>query len=112
MKNRHIFDAARNAVHGFGVLAGEKAARRELGVLIAPITLLMYEVNVYTLLVFVLSCLLLSLESMNTAIEMLCDLNTTEFDERIRAIKDVAASAIFIIPCVQVILLVIWYAHL
>ena len=88
----------------------EKAAKRELFLLVASIVLLIHDLNLYTVLIFTLSCILLSLEAINTAIELLCNLHTLEFDERIRAIKDVAATAIFIIPCLQLALLAIWYA--
>lgn len=89
----------------------EKAAKRELFLLVASIVLLIHDLNLYTVLIFTLSCILLSLEAINTAIELLCNLHTLEFDERIRAIKDVAATAIFIIPCLQLALLAIWYAE-
>lgn len=110
MKNKNIFEATRNALSGLRVLLREKAAKRELVVLFASIALLIYDLNVYTILIFTLSCLLLSVEAINTAIELLCDLHTLEFDERIRSIKDVAATAIFIIPCSQLVLLCIWYS--
>jgi diacylglycerol kinase (ATP) len=93
------------------VLMREKAAKRELFLLVASIVLLIHDLNLYTVLIFTLSCILLSLEAINTAIELLCNLHTLEFDERIRAIKDVAATAIFIIPCLQLALLAIWYAE-
>ena len=88
----------------------EKAAKRELFLFLVSLALLIHELNVYTVLIFALSGILLSLEAINTAIELLCNLHTLEFDERIRAIKDVAATAIFIIPCIQLALLAIWYA--
>lgn len=112
MKNKNLFQATRNAINGLSVLLSEKAARRELMLLVAAVALLAYELNIFTILIFTLSCLLLCLEAINTAIERLCDIHTLEFDVRIRAVKDVAAAAIFIVLCSQLALLGIWYASL
>lgn len=43
-----------------------------------------------------LSGLVLSLETMNSAIEKVCDLFTTETDQRIKKIKDIAAGSVLI----------------
>ena len=48
----------------------EKAAKRELFLLVASIVLLIHDLNLYTVLIFTLSCILLSLEAINTAIEL------------------------------------------
>lgn len=41
--------------------------------------------------------LLLSFELLNTAIEMICDKLTLEYDEDIRTIKDLSSSAVFLL---------------
>jgi diacylglycerol kinase (ATP) len=41
--------------------------------------------------------LLLAFETMNTAIEKLCNKLTTDFDPKIRDIKDLSSAAVFII---------------
>ena len=44
----------------------------------------------------IVSALVLSMEALNSAIERLCDLYSTEFDDRIKLIKDIAAGAVLI----------------
>jgi diacylglycerol kinase (ATP) len=108
MKNKHLMQATQNAIAGLRVLFAEKAARRELALLVGTALLLLIQVNVYTLLIFALSWALLAVEAMNTAIEKLCDLYSTEYDLRIKSIKDVAAAAIFLILLGQASLLLLW----
>lgn len=47
-------------------------------------------------MIFLISVLVMGLEAINTAIEQLCDLYSTEANERIKKIKDVAAGAVLI----------------
>ncbi len=46
--------------------------------------------------IFLISALVMGLEAINTAIEQLCDLYSTEVNERIKKIKDLAAGAVLI----------------
>jgi diacylglycerol kinase len=46
--------------------------------------------------ILVISALVLSLEVMNSALERLCDLYSTEQDNRIKMIKDLAAGAVLL----------------
>ena len=46
--------------------------------------------------IFLISALVMGLEAINTAIEHLCDLYSTEANERIKKIKDIAAGAVLI----------------
>lgn len=46
--------------------------------------------------IFLISALIMGLEAINTAIEHLCDLYSTEENERIKKIKDLAAGAVLI----------------
>ena len=48
------------------------------------------------LTILCISALVLSLEALNSAIEKVCDLYSTEEDSRIKLIKDIAAGAVFI----------------
>lgn len=48
------------------------------------------------LVVLVISALVLTLEMVNSAIEKVCDLYSTEQDIRIKSIKDIAAGAVLI----------------
>ena len=47
-------------------------------------------------IVLLVSALVISLEAINTAIEKLCDLYTSEQNEKIKLIKDIAAAAVLI----------------
>lgn len=48
------------------------------------------------LLIFLISALVLSLEAINSAIEKLCDLYSTEQNPKIKVIKDISAGAVLI----------------
>jgi diacylglycerol kinase len=48
------------------------------------------------LVIILISALVMGLEAMNTAIEHLCDLYSTEANERIKKIKDISAGAVLI----------------
>ena len=48
------------------------------------------------LVIFLISALVMGLEAINTAIENLCDLYSTETNERIKKIKDISAGAVLI----------------
>ena len=48
-------------------------------------------------IVLTVSALVISLEAINTAIEKLCDLYSSESNEKIKLIKDVAAAAVLIV---------------
>lgn len=97
MKNRNVFSAFQNAVNGLIVLASETSARREIVVVAGALILLILDVNAFSLILFVLSILLLALESVNTAIEEICNYLTQSFDPRIKRIKDLGAGAILLI---------------
>ena len=48
------------------------------------------------LIILGVSALVLSLEALNTSIEKLCDLYTTEQNDKIKTIKDIAAGAVLV----------------
>ena len=48
------------------------------------------------LMILGVSALVLSLEALNTSIEKLCDLYTTEQNDKIKTIKDIAAGAVLV----------------
>lgn len=97
MKNRNVFQAFQNAFDGLRVLASEHAARREFLIVIASLILLIVDLNHFTLILFSLSGLLLAFESLNTAIEEICNFMTKDYDPRIKRIKDLGAAAILLI---------------
>ena len=96
-KKRNIIHATINAVDGLKELVLQKAARRELALVVVAIGFFCYRPNVYTVLIAVLSLVLLAIEALNTAIEKTCDLITTEEHPEIKKIKDLGAAAVMII---------------
>ncbi|MEF9968111.1 MAG: diacylglycerol kinase family protein, partial [Longicatena sp.] len=48
--------------------------------------------------------LVITTEIINTCIEKICDVYTTEFDERIKSIKDVSAGAVLFAATVSLVL--------
>lgn len=54
------------------------------------------------LIILLISALVMGLEAMNTAIEKLCDLYSTETNADIRKIKDISAAAVLICAIVAV----------
>jgi diacylglycerol kinase (ATP) len=96
-KKRNIVHAAINALDGLKVLILQKAAHRELVLVIIAIGFFCYRPNVYTVLIAILSLVLLAIEALNTAIEKLCDLITLEEHPEIKKIKDLGAAAVLII---------------
>lgn len=108
IKNQNFWQTTRNAFNGVRILLSEKAAKREIFVLIASAILVTWNTNLYTVLIFVLSWLLLAVESLNTAIEQVCDMYSQAYDERIKSIKDVASAAIVMILGAQFSLLLLW----
>ncbi len=54
-------------------------------------------------ILFICCAMVLSLEMVNTAIEKLCDLYDTNYNQKIKLIKDVAAAAVLLASIVSVI---------
>src|SRR3954464_15184547 len=96
-KNKDIFRATSHALDGLRELWLEKAARRELAVLLGALVLFGFFPDRYSFALLVLSFVLLAVESLNTAIETLCDHVTPEIHPAIKKAKDLGAAAIFII---------------
>ncbi|MDC0641954.1 diacylglycerol kinase [Candidatus Pelagibacter sp.] len=107
-KNQNIFKATLNALNGLKSLVEEKSAKREIYLILLALFFLLYEPNIFTSTIFILSIILLAFESFNSAIENLCDYLTAKDDPKIRIIKDLSASAIFLI-IISIISVVIIY---
>ena len=87
-----------NSVQGLKVLWGEHSFRVECYIF-APLTLLLFWLDFSTterLIALVLMCLVLVVEGLNTAIEIVCNRITTEYDEGIKAAKDVASASVML----------------
>jgi len=105
-KKRNIIHATINAIDGFKELILQKAARRELILAVIAIGFFCYRPNVYTVLIAVLSLVLLAVESLNTAIEKICDHITPEEHPEIKKIKDLGAAAVMIIVLAIVLIFI------
>jgi diacylglycerol kinase (ATP) len=107
-KKRNIIDATINAIDGVKELALQKAAQRELVLVVLAIGFFCYRPNVYTVLIAILSLVLLAVEALNTAIEKLCNFITLDEHPEIKKIKDLGAAAVIIIV-LAIILIFIRY---
>ena len=98
MKNKNIIHALSCSVSGLKVLLQEKAAKREILLLIFSIfyILAVKPESIFILLLLILPVLILSMESFNTAIEYTCNEITTKKSNRIRKAKDLGSAAIFL----------------
>jgi diacylglycerol kinase (ATP) len=97
IKNGSLWNAARNSLDGLSELTQESAARREIFLIVACALLFGFMPGPYTLLLLVLSLLLLAVEALNTAIEVLCDHVTPEIHPMIKKAKDLGSAAIFVV---------------
>ena len=61
-------------------------------------------------IILLISALVLSLEMINTSIEKICDMYSSDIDERIKLIKDVAAGAVLLSSIISVVIgfIVFW----
>ena len=107
-KNQSIFIAAKNGINGFSVLINDYSARREVILIFVSAIIFLLNTNTYTLIIFILALVLLSIESLNSAIERICDLISIKKNSEIKKIKDLGATAVFIIIC-SIIFVVIGY---
>ena len=98
MKNKNIVHALSCSVSGLKVLLQEKAAKREILLLIFSIfySLVIKPEFIFILLLLFLPMLILSMEALNTAIEYTCDEITTNKSNKIRKAKDLGSAAIFL----------------
>jgi diacylglycerol kinase len=96
---RQWLNSARHAVNGIArLLREERNARIELVMAVLAILLgIVTRIPRLEWLVILLCIgMVLAAEAFNAAIERLADLHTTERDERIKALKDLAAGAVLI----------------
>lgn len=98
-EGRSIFESFRDAFRGLGYVArSERNFRIHICMAIYVIYFsIVASVSVATASVFLICFgLVFALELVNTAIEMLCDMMTEEYDERIGRIKDISAAAVLL----------------
>ena len=110
-KGGTLISASRNSLDGLRVLIQERAARRELLLIAATGVVYALWPTLHTLMLLVLAFVLLAVEALNTAIEVLCDHVTPEIHPAIKKAKDLGSVAIFIICCAMVLVAVLALAH-
>ena len=88
-----------NSIRGLRVAQSGFSFRMELlfGLPLLIIMLVLSEVTVIRIILIANYLLLLAVELINTAIELVCNRITEEYDASIRDIKDVASSAVLVI---------------
>ena len=110
-KGGSLVSASLNSLDGLRVLIQERAARRELLLIAATGVVYALWPTLHTLMLLVLAFVLLAVEALNTAIEVLCDHVTPEIHPAIKKAKDLGSVAIFIICCAMVLVAVLALAH-
>ena len=78
-------------------MLSEKAARRELAFLLGLIIYTAVFPDMFSFVCLALGFVVVALECLNTAIELLCNMKTLEYNAEIRKIKDTASASIFIL---------------
>ena len=98
MKNKNIIKALYCSLNGLKILFNEKAAKREVFLLIFSIfyILIFKPKFLFTLLLLILPFIILGIEALNTAIEHLCNKITLKKSNKIKKIKDLGSAATFL----------------
>ncbi len=110
-KGGSLWSATRNSLDGLAVLLKERAARRELLLILAAATMYVLLPGMYTLALLALAFALLAVEALNTAIEVLCDHVTPDIHPAIKKAKDLGSAAIFIISCAIAVMFALALFH-
>lgn len=109
MRHSHkIYQNLQNSINGFHIGLKEHSFAVEflLGVLLIPILLLTHSHDLVFYLLIVSYFMLLSVELLNTAIERICNKITLEYDDDIKAVKDLSSAAVFILVILNGVLLI------
>ena len=98
----------KNSINGFNVACKENSFILELilGLFLIPYLVFIDIEILFKLIIFVTYVTLLALEIINSAIEILCNKITKEYDAEIKKIKDLGSGAVFVILITLIILIV------
>lgn len=102
-----------NAIKGvIWLIKSERNFQIEVSALLINVFLILYFKLTANdaALIFAVSFAVLGLEILNTCVEKICDIIQPEFDERIKIIKDIAASAVFLMSIGAVIVGLLVYS--
>ena len=106
-ENKNFFEALKNAMNGV-VYVVKNGKNIKIQIVIAILVFIAAIVLKFTnveLAILVLICFFIfALEFINTVIERLADLYTTEYNEKVKVIKDVAAGTVAIIAIASIII--------
>ena len=106
-ENKNFFEALKNAMNGV-VYVVKNGKNIKIQIVIAILVFIAAIVLKFTnveLAILVLICFFIfALEFINTVIERLADLYTTEYNEEVKVIKDVAAGTVAIIAIASIII--------
>lgn len=116
MKHTNFFSALKIAMIGIrGLFVESRNARIQLVIFsLVLVAGFIVELNRFEWLwLLIASTIVLALEAMNTSIELLADVYTLEFNQKIKQVKDVAAGAVLITSIFAVIVgVLIFLPHL
>ena len=96
-KNPNFFQSLKNAINGILCIikTGRNIKIQLLFAIVAIIAGFVFKITNIEFLILILTIFfVLVSEFINTAIEDLCDLYTTEYNEKIKIIKDIGAGAV------------------
>lgn len=95
-KNQNLLDALTCSKDGLKVLLKEKAAKRELILILFSIFYIVFmkPEKTFVVLLLILPLLTLSIEAINTSIEYLCDEVNSKISDKIKKAKDLGSLAI------------------
>lgn len=98
MKNNNIISALKCSIDGFKTLSSEKSAIREYILIIFSVLFVFFVKPklILTLLLLILPILLLSIEALNTAIELICNEITKKKSTQIKKIKDLGSTSVLL----------------
>jgi undecaprenol kinase len=106
MKHTNFFSALKIAMIGMrGFFAESRNARIQLVIFFLVLVAgFIIELNRFEWLwLLMASTIVMALEAMNTSIELLADVYTLEFNQKIKQVKDIAAGAVLIASIFAVI---------
>lgn len=99
MKNKTLIKSFKNAFNGFGkAVNSERNMRIHILATIIVVTLgfvLELDINTWAILCGAIGLVLVT-ELMNTAVEKLTDMVTSEYSEQAKIVKDISAAAVLI----------------
>ena len=111
-KNPNFFQSLKNALNGINeiIKTGRNIKIQIVFAIFAVIMGIVLKINNIEALILVLTIFFVIVsEFMNTAIEMLADLYSTEYNEKIKILKDIGAGAVALSAIASVIVGIIMF---